>query len=266
MSFPLDPEKTAPLWVGPTSARTGVLLLHGFTGSPWELEPLATSLAQRGFFVHAPRLPGHGTVPEAMLWSTWQDWLDAATEALHALHDFDRVCVGGLSMGALLSLLLAEQHRARVSKLVLMAPVMRLKVTGARLLERLGPGALTRLVGPWLEKKSTDLEDDDARALAPLMPRYPSSRLYDLFELQRLARHAAPQVTTPTLIAAATHDHVIDFDAAEALHRSIPQSRLLVLQRGFHILPRDRDRAVLLSEVAEFVDDDPQRPFGHGGG
>lgn len=254
MSFPLDPALTASFTRGPSSAKTAVLLLHGFTGSPWELEPLADSLGARGFFVSVPQLPGHGTVPEAMLWVTWREWLSSAEASFRALERFERVVVGGLSMGALLSLLLAERYGARVSRLVLMAPAMRLELPGIRVLERLGRRGLTRLAGDWLEKKSTDLSDAAIRAKAPLLPRYPTARLADLFELQRLAKRAAPVVKTPTLIAAAVHDHVVSFKSVEALEAALPNSSLLVLQRGFHILPRDVDRARLISEVAEFVD------------
>lgn len=254
VSFPLDPARTAAFDLGPPDATTAVLLLHGFTGSPWEVRPLAESLADRGFFVRAPRLPGHGTVPEDLLYVTWRDWLAAAEAAFDSLARFPRVCVAGLSMGGLLGLLLAERHAARVSKLVLMAPVMRVRQRGGRVLEALGASALSGLTSGWLEKKTTDLEDDEARANAPVLPRYPLARLFDLFELQRLAKRAAPRVVAPTLIAAAVHDHVVAFDSIEALHRELPGSRLLVLQRGFHILPHDVDRARLATEVAEFVD------------
>lgn len=252
MSFPLDPALTAPFDLGPADASTAVLLLHGFTGSPWEVRPLGESLAARGFFVRAPRLPGHGTTPEDLLWVTWQDWLSHAEAAFESLREWPRVCVVGLSMGALLGLLLAERHPRRVSRLVLMAPVMRVRQRLGRLLSRLGPGVVRGAT--WLEKKGTDLEDEAAKERAPVLSRYPLARLFDLFELQKLARRAAPRVTTPTLIAAATHDHVVDFSSIEALHRDVAGSRFLVLHRGFHILPQDLERARLAAEVAEFLD------------
>lgn len=254
MTFPLDPARTAPFDLGPAAAGTAVLLFHGFTGSPWEVRPLGESLADRGFFVRAPRLPGHGTTPEAMLWVTWRDWLHAAEESFASLSAFPRVCVAGLSMGALLGLLLAERHGARVSRLVLMAPVMKVRQRVGQVLSALGPSRAQGLVASWVQKKTTDLQDDEVRARAPVLPRYPVARLFDLFELQRLARRAASRVSSPTLIAAAANDHVVDFASIEALHRDVVGSRLLVLQRGFHILPQDLDRARLLTEVAEFLD------------
>ncbi|MDX2009624.1 MAG: alpha/beta fold hydrolase [Myxococcaceae bacterium] len=254
MTFPLDPSRTAPFDLGAPDAGTAVLLLHGFTGSPWEVRPLGESLADRGFFVRAPRLPGHGTTPEAMLWVTWRDWVRAAEDAFASLSAFPRVCVAGLSMGALLGLLLAERHGGRVARLVLMAPVMKVRQRSGRLLSKVKPLLTEGLTAGWIQKKTTDLEDDEARARAPVLPRYPVARLFDLFELQRLAQRAASRVTGPTLIAAAVNDHVVDFASIEALHQTVAGSRLLVLQRGFHILPQDLDRARLNTEVAEFID------------
>ncbi|MBL8935135.1 MAG: hypothetical protein JNM69_11330 [Archangium sp.] len=69
-----------------------------------------------------------------------------------------------------------------------------------------------------------------------------------------MARRVAPRVTAPTLIAAAVNDHVVQHESIEALHHAMPGSTLLTLQRGFHILPHDLDRARLITEVAEFVD------------
>ena len=72
----VDASSTAPFRLEPGNqhhARAAVLLLHGFTGSPWEVRPLGESLAARGFHVLAPQLPGHGTTPEAMLYVTHVD-------------------------------------------------------------------------------------------------------------------------------------------------------------------------------------------------
>src|SRR2546427_383316 len=101
----MDGAATAPFRLEPAGARSAVLLLHGFTGSPWEVRPLGESLAARGYCVLGPRLPGHGTDPEAMLYVTHLDWEREAESALASLKNFDRVFVAGLSMGALLRLL-----------------------------------------------------------------------------------------------------------------------------------------------------------------
>lgn len=254
--LPLDPAATAPFTLGPANgaARGGVLLLHGFTGSPWEVRPLGESLADRGFRVRAPRLPGHGTVPEALLWVTWREWVDAAERELLAFPPGQRVAVAGLSMGALLGLILAARHPDRVAGLALLAPAWQLSRWDGRLLRALRHFELPALRGRWLTKDTMDLEDPEARAQAPVLPRYPMARLFDLFTLQDVARESVPLVRVPALLLGAAHDHVVASEGLEELHRLLPGSRSLTVQRGFHILPRDRDRALVCAEVAEFVD------------
>lgn len=253
----LDPAKTASFTLGPALAEApaAVLLLHGFTGSPWELRPVGEALAARGFHVTCPRLPGHGTTPEAMLFAGLTEWLGAATNALEALSAARRVVVIGLSMGGLLGMCLAARLPTRVQGLVLLAPALELRSPQGRALRRLRwlPGLDVK--DTWLEKKTTDIELDEVRAQAPILPRYPLSRVLDLFELAELARHAERRIGCPSLVIGAAHDRVVDTDEVMKLPQRLPFSRGLLLQRGRHIIPRDTDRALALTELSHFVED-----------
>lgn len=254
MQAPRTTEKTAPFELGPRGAKTAVLLVHGFTGSPWEVRPLGEGLAARGYHVHAPLLPGHGSTPEAMLWVTWREWLAAAEDALAALSRFERVVVSGLSMGGLLGVLLAARHPSRIHGMALMAPVVQVKRGGARFLRAVRRLPLRGVLPEWVTKETSDIELDDVRAEAPLLPRYPLARVLDLFTLQDLVSDALPDVRCPSLVLAARGDHVVDYESVLAFQRRLPRSRLVTLQRGFHIIPRDTDRAVAITEVSEFFD------------
>lgn len=251
----MEAEKTRSFVLGPSpeGAKGTVLLLHGFTGSPWEVRPLGEALAARGYHVVAPLLPGHGRAPEAMLWVTARDWLATAEAALDALPT-QRVFVAGLSMGALLGVLLAARRVDRVAGLVLMAPVVGLRGLDARLLRALRRFSLVGLKERWLTKSSTDIEDPLERAASPILPRYPLARVLDLMTLQDLVRASVGAVRCPALVVAAEQDHVIDPAAVTWLHGRLPGARLVWLQRGFHILPRDVDRARLFVEAGEFLD------------
>ncbi len=91
--------------------RTGVLLIHGYTGSPTEMRWIGDYLHARGLTVSGPLLPGHGTTPEAMNRCRWTDWTGHVEAALADLRArCTRVFVGGLSMGSLLTLHLAARH------------------------------------------------------------------------------------------------------------------------------------------------------------
>lgn len=104
----------------------GVLLLHGFGGSPASLRPVAEWFAGRGLSVRLPRLPGHGTSFEDFASVRWPAWVDEAGSGLSALlHRCDRVAVLGHSMGASLALHLAATRPSDVAALALANPYLR---------------------------------------------------------------------------------------------------------------------------------------------
>ena len=103
--------------------EVGVLLCHGFTGSPQSLRPWAEYLAERGLTVSLPLLPGHGTRWEDMRLTGWQDWYAEVDRELRALRErCAQVFVFGLSMGGALALRLAAKHGDAISGLVLVNP------------------------------------------------------------------------------------------------------------------------------------------------
>ena len=91
----------------------GVLLIHGFTGSPAHMRLIGEGLRDNGFAVRGILLPGHGENPEAMAKATWQDWFRASREAAAEMRkQYRYLTVAGLSMGGCLALMLAEQMEA----------------------------------------------------------------------------------------------------------------------------------------------------------
>src|ERR1051326_9232984 len=91
--------------------KTGVLVSHGFTGSPQSMRYLAESLAQAGFTVAMPRLKGHGTTPEDMAKSTASDWIADLEQATAWLQQrCDTLFMTALSMGGTLTLYMTGQY------------------------------------------------------------------------------------------------------------------------------------------------------------
>jgi len=87
------------------TTRTGVLVVHGFTGNPTSMRGVAEAMAALGHHVEMPRLPGHGTTIEDMLDTTWADWSGEVTAAHGRLAErTDSIVVIGLSMGGSLTL------------------------------------------------------------------------------------------------------------------------------------------------------------------
>ena len=113
-------------WSSPGGGPHGALVLHGFTGSPVSMRPLAEALAAAGFAVELPRLPGHGTDTADMIETGWDDWLTEAERALTALQartPGGKVVVAGLSMGGALTAALAQGHPELAGIVLINAPV-----------------------------------------------------------------------------------------------------------------------------------------------
>ena len=100
-------------------AHIGVLLIHGFTGSPASMTPWGKSLSEHGWSIRVPRLPGHGSRWQDMNLTTWEDWYSEVERNLRELQaTSDQVFICGLSMGGSLALRLAQQHGDEISGLV----------------------------------------------------------------------------------------------------------------------------------------------------
>jgi carboxylesterase len=228
-------------------------LIHGFTGSPWEMRPLGERLGQEGFHALGLCLPGHGTTPEAMRHVRSRDWILASARAL--LGFSQPVHVLGLSMGALLSVWLAGRFPRRVRSLVLMAPAVRFQGLQMALAKALSPFHWFERLKPWVHKSSVDLADPEARANAPILTRFPSGRLRDLFKVQAASRAQWRKVRAPTLVAVSRDDHVVDQHGAWALAEGLKLAQVerLVVDRGAHLMPRDLGHEELFLHVVDFL-------------
>ncbi len=133
-------DPTAPLIIAARpeltgGRRVGVLVSHGFTGSPASTRPWGEYLGERGYGVQVPRLPGHGTTWRELNTMTWDDWYGEVTRAFDQLClDHDAVVVCGLSMGGTLVLRLAADHPDRVAGVVVVNPAVATKRRDVKLL------------------------------------------------------------------------------------------------------------------------------------
>ena len=90
--------------------KTAILLIHGWTSTPYEFRDLGRHLNQQGYAVSAPLLSGHGTTPEDLKSTTLEDWMqDVRKEYERLTKEYDCIFVGGSSFGGTLSLLLASE-------------------------------------------------------------------------------------------------------------------------------------------------------------
>lgn len=226
----------------------GALLLHGFTGNPASMRPLAGRLAAAGLTVDAPALPGHGTAVEELLPLRWHDWLAAAGAALERLAArCERVAVVGHSMGGTLACALAEA-RPDVAGLALVNPLV--EPAGDEM--RVG---LRQLLGQGIEVLPSDGPDvADPSVALPAYPGTPVAPLLSLFEgVEEVALELA-SVRCPVLLLSSRADHVIPTTNGDLLMASVagPAQRVW-LERSYHAAMLDYDRDEVEARIAAFV-------------
>jgi carboxylesterase len=221
---------------GPDGAGTGVLLVHGFTGSPFSMRPWGEHLAAAGFAVRAPLLPGHGTHWQDCNLSTEQDWVDAVTGALDELRaECDRVVVAGLSMGGTLAIRLAELRPDDVAALVLVNPSLLTERLDAKLLP-----LLARLTPKW-KAIANDIKKPgvDERAYATL----PTRAVLGLRRPWTATRADLARVTAPLLVFRSTTDHVVEPASVRVLLAGVASTDTteVLLEDSYHVATLDND-------------------------
>jgi carboxylesterase len=245
----LDAGRAYDLPGGPDA----VLLLHGLTGSPFELHPVALRLNAAGMRALAPVMAGHGGAAEDLRGVGWTDWLAGAERDLRRLEGARRTFVVGCSMGALVACALAHDHPARVDGLVLLAPALELAWQGrlGAALGRLGP--LGGVVVP--KAAGSDVRDAEMRRRNPGVPGLPLSAVAELAALQEHVGRILPGIAAPALVVAGEHDHTVTLAGARRLARRIGSgpAELVVLPRSWHLVGIDVERERCAEEAHRFL-------------
>jgi carboxylesterase len=228
----------------------GVLLCHGFTGSPQTLRSWADYLAAQGLSVSLPRLPGHGTIWQDLARTGWQDWYREVDAAFGALAGrCEQTFVFGLSMGGCLAFRLAEVHGSAVRGLVVVNP-------------SLAPDTKLFLIAPVLKHVlrsmpgiASDIKKPDVKETGyDKVPVRAAAELPGLWGIT--AKHLG-EVTQPVLVYRSAVDHVVGPASMRVLRAGVPADRLTVreLADSYHVATLDNDAETIFEGSLKFVQD-----------
>ncbi|MDK2980099.1 MAG: carboxylesterase [Chloroflexota bacterium] len=228
------------LWPG---SSTGVLLIHGFTATTAEVRLLAEEFKQQGLTVSAPLLPGHGTTPLDLNARSYTDWLDCVEDAYQELKkSCGRIIVGGESMGAVLSLYLAEQH-PELCALLLYSPAISVRT--------LKYAAVLKHFIPIMDKSNNDPTDKLWQGYTV----YPLRAAHEFAKLQKLVTKDLGAIHQPALILQGNQDETIDKQSGSMILRKIHSEykSLQCLSESGHVMLLGDELPLIKRTTAQFL-------------
>ena len=250
MSTPHDPFSHDAIGEdgAPDRDGVGVLLVHGFSGSPVSMRPWAQRLADEGFTVRLPLLPGHGTPWQDANRTTFDDWLAHVTAALADLRERCRtVVVGGQSMGGTLTLRLAELHSSALAGIVLVNPSVLTRRKDAPF------SWVIKYVSPSYPGIADDIAKPGVTELG--YSRVPVRAFDSLRRAWPAVRRDLGRVTVPVLLLHSTVDHVVEPENSAVILAAISSTDVteILLENSYHLATLDNDAEVIFDESVKFI-------------
>lgn len=251
-----------------------VLLVHGLTGTPAEMKHFGRVLFRRGLTVACPELAGHCASIEALQATKWKDWLHSIEKAFDALRrEYDQVFIAGLSMGALLALIVASKRKSKVAGVILLSstffydgwnvPKFKQKFLLPIVLytplkyflhwEETAPYGIkcerTReLVAAILDNKDAQTADKIGYF------KTPATVILESVRLIKAAQKSLPEVVSPALIVHSTEDDMASLENAYYVEKHIASKHVetMYIDDSYHVLTLDKRKDDIAKRVAEF--------------
>ncbi len=260
--------------------RCTALLLHGLTGSPTELAYVAHALRSRGrFHVRCPRLANHGQPVSILARTTWQEIYDSAVRAFidarnAARADGTPLVVGGLSLGADLSLMLAAQFPEDVAGVACLAPTLFYDGWSVPWYHRLLPLAQFTPLKRFAflrESEPFGLRDEALRAKVAARfagmtleessqayllgyAHFPVSLFCEMRHIIERCKRDLPKVRCPLLVVQAQDDDATSPRNGRYVMEHVGSARreLLLLRNSYHLVSADLERSVVAERLQRF--------------
>ncbi|MGL4860161.1 MAG: alpha/beta hydrolase [Enterobacteriaceae bacterium] len=254
--------------------RTGILLIHGLTGTPTEVRGVGRSLNRAGFTVYGMQLAGHCGDVQDLLATNRHDWFDSVVAAADMLRSkVDTLFVGGLSMGAVLALKYAARYPQNVQGVLVYGATFRYDGwTISPLSQFLAPWVLP--ICGWLrigrnrmfnemppygiyneqlrERIVSSMLSGDSSAAG--LPGNPWPSLSEMLHLSRRVRRLLPQVTAPCLILHAENDDIAHRRNGQLVKQSVSgPAQMVLLKNSYHMITIDNDRKEVVDRSIAFI-------------
>lgn len=244
-----------------------VLLFHGLTGSTFEMKKYAQHLHANGYDVFAYCLPGHGEDTCNIRCVSYDDWIEFAQEKfLFLKKKYKKVFLGGLCLGAVLALVLAQKHKLEVAGVISLSTTLFLDgwtMPWYNFMMPLGLNTLIRYYYTFPEREPYGIKNiKKRRSIQKIMGKntiamdnYPLSCVYELLKLSKLARKNMKEVISPILIIHSKEDDLTSVKSAKFVYNNINSAKkeLFILNDSYHLMLYDNDKDFVFDKSVEFL-------------
>lgn len=243
-------KEALPLFL-PGKDNRAVLIIHGFTGYTGEFYDLAHSINKEGYAVSLPRLPGHGTNRKDFQKSKAEDWLGHVENCyLDLKAQYSCVSIIGLSMGGVLTLILASRYKPE--EIVLLAPAMAIE---NKLI------FFTPLIGTFIKevKKEWIPEDDASDDRKKLGREYWNADMpkqaAQLLKLIRMAKAGLSKIQNPLLLILSEKDESVPLRAGDVIEKGLNGCAVdkIILKESHHVLVTGTEKETVKKEVIQWL-------------
>jgi carboxylesterase len=228
--------------------KIGVLLLHGFTGSPASMRPWADYLSEMGCTVRVPQIPGHGTRWQDLNKVKWREWIEKSSREFDQLRsECSQIFIFGLSMGGANTLYTAAHKPGQVAGIVLVNPMIHIKDPAIKLIGLIKHLVAKRpSVGDDIKKPNTTEWGYDA---------LPTKGVAQLNRLLKATRAVLPAISAPTLLFHSVEDHVLPVSNTEIIMNEIgsKNKERVELFNSYHVATLDFDKELIFQRSLEFI-------------
>ncbi|MEC1717641.1 alpha/beta hydrolase [Schinkia azotoformans] len=221
----------------------GILLIHGFVGTPQSVKFVGNHLAEKGFTVYAPRLKGHGTHSDELVETTFQDWL---TELEHAYDKLKSTCshvfIAGQSMGGVLSLILAN----KVNPAGVITINAAFSVPGYELYKEAHDF-------DYVQEGKPDIKDDSIIEIT--YPAVPVHAIKQLLTVIKIGKENLSRVTSPLLLFKSLDDHVVPAESTNYVYHNVSSwsKKIVELTNSYHVATMDFDKFNIVEYTEGFI-------------
>jgi carboxylesterase len=238
--------------ISSNTKNTAVLLIHGFTGTHYEMVPLEEFLVSKGYYVNNITLPGHETTIENMAKTKWEEWMKYAQNQLEDLcKKYNKVFIGGLSMGGAITLYLGANNPNIAGIIAIAAPYK--PVDWRMLLIRILP---IHIFFKYKKNIESGWENLDSLEGHKSYGIYPLKSIAELHKLLVRVKKLVPKITVPILVVQSKNDSSVPASFPSWIYDNVASSdkELEWIEKGGHVVPEDAGRFQLFGIVEKWLE------------